>query len=175
MTQTKPNLLAAMLILGIGFSGIAVGGDCVTHFPESTPDSDFDDLGDGTVRHKTTGLLWKKCLQGWSGDNCETGAEQTLNWQEALQAASTEDFAGHTDWRLPNKNELLSIVENRCYAPSINSNIFPNTDKGDHWTSTPMYLDNSTEKATSISFQYGDTGNYNISGARLVRLVRGGR
>ncbi|MBE3653997.1 DUF1566 domain-containing protein [Vibrio navarrensis] len=37
---------------------------------------------------------------------------------------------------MPNKNELASIVEYRCYQPAINNQQFPNTS-GWYWSSSP--------------------------------------
>ena len=75
-----------------------------------------------------TGLIWMRCSLGqmWDGAAC-SGTANTYTWQAALQAAfeinsgaSNDDgdglagFANETDWRLPNRNELESIVERRC-------------------------------------------------------------
>jgi hypothetical protein len=64
----------------------------------------FVDNGDGTVTDHATGLMW---LQGDSGD-LGAGA---LNWQQSLSWAENLDYAGHSDWRLPDAKELQSIVD----------------------------------------------------------------
>ena len=33
----------------------------------------------------------------------------TMNWTDALIACNNSTFAGHSDWRLPNYNEIQSI------------------------------------------------------------------
>ncbi|MBJ6938275.1 DUF1566 domain-containing protein, partial [Vibrio cholerae] len=88
----------------------------------TTPNTAFNDNGDGTVTHHTTGLIWQRCSlgQSWDGTDC-TGEATTFTWEEALAAAAQHTFAGRNDWRLPNKNELVSIVEYRCYRPAINN------------------------------------------------------
>lgn len=65
--------------------------------------NDFTDNGDGTVTDEATGLMWSQSDSG-SG----------MTWQEALawaEQANTEQYLGHSDWRLPNVKELQSIVD----------------------------------------------------------------
>jgi hypothetical protein len=40
---------------------------------------------DGTVTDKQTTLMWKKCIQGLSGNDCSTGTSSKYNWAQALQ------------------------------------------------------------------------------------------
>ena len=180
-TRGLLNLLVKPLSIALLFScaGLAAA-TCIdpSQMPSSTPDERFDDLGNGTVRDKLTGLMWKKCIQGLSGPDCMTGTAVRKTWKDALQDASSESFAGYTDWRLPNKNELFSIVESRCANPSINENVFPNVGSVNHWTSTPVYEHDTAEKAVRVFFANGDTNNSAINGAgreEFFRLVRGGR
>ena len=42
---------------------------------------------------------------------------------------------GRNDWRVPNRNELASIVESRCHSPAINGEVFPATPLEWFWTS----------------------------------------
>ncbi len=94
--------------------------------------------GDGTVTDNTTGLMWMRCSLGqvWDGKTCG-GKAATFTWADALKAAAGHEFAGYTDWRLPNKNELESIVEGRCFTPTINSSVFPATPSTYFWSSSP--------------------------------------
>lgn len=180
--ETKHRLkqLATPLYIALLLSGSGVAGaTCIdpSQMPSSTPDERFDVLGN-TIRDKVTGLMWKKCLQGLSGAGCTTGSVLKRSWKDALQDASAESFAGHGDWRLPNKNELFSIVESRCASPSINENIFPNVDSVNHWISTPVYEHDTAEKAVRVYFANGDTNTSAINGVgreEVFRLVRGGR
>ncbi|MGC4119779.1 MAG: DUF1566 domain-containing protein [Myxococcales bacterium] len=41
----------------------------------------------------------------------------------------------YSDWRLPSKAELVSIVDSK-YSPAINTAAFPNTRPSWFWTST---------------------------------------
>lgn len=69
----------------------------------------FRDNGDGTVTDEATGLTWAKVDSGHlkAGDT-EDG---TLNWEQALRWCEDLEYAGHSDWRLPNVKELQSLVD----------------------------------------------------------------
>jgi len=140
----------------------------------TTPTEDFTLVGNGTVIHKATGLMWMQCSVGqtWTSDGC-SGAANGYLWQGAMQLAEGASFAGYNDWRLPNKNELASIVEDRCSSPAINLTIFPGTEPSWYWSSSP-YTDKS-DFAWSVFFSNGEvSGDYKY-GAGRVRLVRSGQ
>lgn len=99
----------------------------------------FTDNGDGTVSDTVTGLMWDQCSWGLSGVNCATGAASKHTWAQALGVAVTANAAnhkGHNDWRLPNKNELESLVDLTRSSPSIDTAAFPNTESNLYWSST---------------------------------------
>jgi hypothetical protein len=66
--------------------------------------NDFEDSFDGTVTDKATGLMWMKVDSG----KLKAGK---MNWQRALEWAENLEYAGYSDWRLPNAKELQSIVD----------------------------------------------------------------
>ncbi|WKD22978.1 DUF1566 domain-containing protein [Pseudoalteromonas sp. KG3] len=161
-------------LVSLFFLGNAVAnGSCTnenTAIPFSTPSSDFTIYDNGTVTHNTTGLMWMRCSIGqtWQGESC-TGVASSFTWQQALAQNGT-DYAGHSDWRVPNKNELTSIVEQRCYNPSINGAIFPDTPDSWFWSSSPYaYFGNF---AWYVDFFNGNVDNDGESGSKHVRLVR---
>ena len=69
----------------------------------------FRDNGDGTITDDATGLTWTKEDSGHF--KAGTNRDGKLNWQQALQWAEGLDYAGRSDWRLPNVKELQSIVD----------------------------------------------------------------
>ena len=81
--------------------------------------NDFKDNGDGTVTDKATGLMWMKIDSGklQAGKN----KDGKLNWQEALDWAENLEYAGYSDWRLPNVKELQSIVDYTRSPATTNS------------------------------------------------------
>jgi hypothetical protein len=73
-------------------------------------------------------------------------------------------------WRLPSKNELMSIVKDDS-NPHI-SEVFQNTAFSDYWSATKN-VDNNN-RAWVVDFYFGNVdGNYNSLNA-YVRCVRGG-
>ena len=144
--------------------------------PASTPDSQLFDNGNATISDIKTGLMWKKCAEGLSGADCDSGSALSLNWQEALEqpgVVNSSGFAGYTDWRLPNVKELTSIVEEQCYDPAINLNRFPGTPSSNFWSSSADA--GSSGSAWGVSFGNGFSGYDARYYSRLVRLVRGGQ
>jgi hypothetical protein len=163
--------LSAVMLLLAAHSSAAT---CRNDITASTPDQDFTLHNDGTVTHNSTGLMWMRCSLGqtWDGSTC-TGVASTFTWQNALGAAQSHNFAGHSDWRLPNKNELASLVEQRC-VPAINSTIFPSTQTGGWFWSSSPYAGHSNY-AWGVGFDGGGVYDYGKDLNFQVRLVRAGQ
>jgi hypothetical protein len=80
----------------------------------------YTDNGDGTVTDDNTGLVWEKL----SDDGGVHDKDNLLTWGNAFVHIATLNaahFAGHTDWRLPNVNELRSIVNYGAQSPAVSS------------------------------------------------------
>lgn len=132
----------------------------------SMPDNRFIDNEDGTVSDKKTGLMWKKCTEGLSGEGCSQGQVAWFSFGSALgYMLEVETFAGYDDWRIPNIKELFSIVEDACTSPAINEVIFPNTESWFYLTSTSGY---------EIDYGNGNVNSEIVNRyySRHVRLVR---
>lgn len=144
--------------------------------PESTPSSDFIDHGNGTVTDVTTGLMWKRCAEGLSGETCATGTASSITWSNAIAAAEGSTFAGFTDWRLPNVKELHSIVETCGNDLAINQSIFPGTPS---IAGGAVFWSASTSVATPtdawlVAFERGGALPTGKTSRLYVRLVRAG-
>ncbi len=72
--------------------------------------NEFVDNGNGTISDNATGLMWMKNDNG-------TG----VLWENALIYSEGFEYAGYTDWRLPNAKELLSIVDYTRSPATTNS------------------------------------------------------
>ena len=146
---------------------------CNENITPTTPDERFVDRGDGTVQDKYTGLIWMRCALGqtWDGTTC-SGDASTYNWQLALQAADGYTFASSSAWRLPNINELKSIVEKACYDPAINVTAFPTTPSDGFWTSsTYAYVNDYAWRIHFYAGEYHASHRMKLD-RRYVRLVR---
>lgn len=173
--RTLGRLLISALALSLATQSLAeCQGSDNTAVPEATPSETFFDFGDGTVLHRRTQLVWMRCAlgQSWTGTDCSNEAD-LLDWPAALQAADQAADAGRTDWRLPNRNELASIVETRCHGPTINGQIFPATPVQGFWTSSPAIGLN--DAAWMLDFDEGALVAQPTSSGGALRLVRAGR
>jgi hypothetical protein len=127
----------------------------------------------GTVTDKGTGLMWQ------SSDS------DPLTWEEAIDHCEGLNLAEYNDWRLPNINELLSIVDYSQYNPAINSYYFPDTATNDeYWSSTTHYCGPlQANWAWVVGYSIGsDTIVYKLNQlaqpwyeVKRVRCVRGGQ
>ncbi len=117
-----------------------------TSVPLSTPTSSFTVSANGTVLAPQTKLMWMRCLLGQTltSGPC-TGTPSTFTWPDALNAAKAQTFAGYNDWRLPNVKELLSILEDRCWTPALNADLFPIPQLFTAWSSTPSAVNLANE------------------------------
>ena len=167
------KLIKMILIIALGFTVNSVQSQTcrtVSEIPSTTPDSRFTNNQDGTITDKYTGLMWQRCQLGRNGNDCEFGNLNVYNWLEALDQADSNMLANHTNWRLPNHKELDSIVEQRCFDPSINTNFFPNTSNSLFWSSSP-YASNASG-AWFIGFSQGSSNTSSRNVDNYVRLVR---
>jgi hypothetical protein len=182
--------IAPLLLLGAPRAGEARA--CNPRLDLTSPRARFQDNGDGTATDRRTGLTWQRCVLGASlseegtpgvlgDDRCLDTGTKAFTWQEALQAAAALNaaggFAGHADWRLPDRKELESLVERACTGPSLNDAVFPDTPAGWSFTSTPVApssFSGTSPSAHAVDFTTGSVFTAGKTEKRLpVRLVRG--
>ena len=114
--------------------------------------------GKVVVTDSKTGLMWQK--------EYETGK----TWQQALKYCEDSTYAGYSDWRLPNKNELASLLDpGKSGAPYSN---FPDMPSNYFWSSS-TFVYNTTENAWYVYFNYGGVSNGGkTNNGHDVRCVR---
>ena len=127
--------------------------------------------GEPIVRDTDTGFIWQGCSAGESGNSCGTGSASQMTWQAALDYCDTLNWAGYTDWRLPSKNELQSIVDYDEYVPAIDETAFPGVGPAVYFSSSSNTLTSSL--AWSVSFTFGYVECMPKSQTWFVRCVRG--
>lgn len=153
-------------------------GSCSHGTTETTPSSNFNILENGSIVLDTvTGLEWQRCVLGmdWNNQTCE-GFATYHTWHSALLTA--EEMGN--GWRVPNRNELESIVERCRINPSINIHAFPNTPNDVFWTSSHSALVTSNAWHVVFGNNFDDhfllpSGSHGwgaISNRHKVRLVR---
>ena len=122
--------------------------------------ADFTRSGD-TVTDSISKLEWQ--------DN-EIGT--STKWTAALERCESLVLSGSSDWRLPNVNELKSIVDKSKYDPAIIAS-FQNTNSDYYWSSSSY--EGLSDDAWSVYFSYGNLHNRNKARYHYVRCVRGGQ
>jgi len=158
-----------ILLLTLITSQLAcVARGCETYITDEWPDSRYtiqSILGDDVVTDKKTGLMWKRSIES-------TGTSSRYTWQQALATPVTINaigFAGFSNWRLPNIEELRSIAAINCTVPSINEVVFPSTPSEFFWSSSPSL---NLNFALYLSFYSGYDGADSRHSSNRVRLVR---
>ena len=128
-----------------------------------------DPAGNGEiiVIDNVTGLMW---ASDGDGAGCNFGNQ--TDWYSAIDWANNLVFAGYSDWRLPNRRELESLVDAGRTNPAINPIYFPNTRADYYWSSTT--LDNDYDTAWFVVFYAGGVISDDKTYSFYVRAVRGG-
>jgi len=157
----------------------------------------YVDNGDGTITDTKTGLMWEKKDQSggihdygttytWSGPSYggTNGMDGTITTTFLATLNGGGGFAGHTDWRIPNQNELLSLVNYQNLSPAVNTALTTGcaatcqvttcscTKSLGYWSSTTSQQ--FPNQARFVTFLDGSAGAGNKSLGGYVRAVRGG-
>ncbi|MBF0190024.1 MAG: DUF1566 domain-containing protein [Magnetococcales bacterium] len=147
-------------------------------------DSRFSDNGDGSITDNLTGLSWLQNANCWGN----------LNWIEALDqvTALNSRTAGYncttsptytgtaTDWRLPNRRELSSLLHMGRYSPAIpvpTSGLpAPENVQNDwYWTSTSYAISQPVNNAWAVNLDSAAIASASKSQSYDVWPVRGGQ
>ena len=138
------------------FNSSTVNGDVILNVKIVRAALHTDSGAVGATDTKT-GLVWQKSYV------------EDKSWQDALSYCENLAYAGYSDWRLPNKNELASLVNYEKYDPASK---FPDMPSEYFWSSS-TYVD-GRDIAWGVGFHIGDVYGKNKSSKSLVRCVRTG-
>lgn len=184
------KIILMMIALMEGYFSVSAHAQTCSNdaIPESTPTRDFTFHQDGTVAHNTTGLVWKRCLEGqifsdnstpdnylddvctYSDDNIGSSSSWLRQLENVQSINANGGFAGQLDWRMPNIKELQSIVEYCRFSPAINTDVFLG------WTHYAGSSSPSSEpRSYMVYFGDGRTSDDFRFLSKSVRLVRSGR
>lgn len=138
------------------------GQDGEWHKGVAAPSPRFIDHGDGTITDMMTHLMWTK-----------TASVDNSSWDIALSNIATRNgtaFLGHSDWRLPNVEEMASLLDFSHTNPALPSNHpFTNVER-EYWTSTAV----SETDRFLLDMRRGYFNKENKGNLSSVWLVRGG-
>jgi hypothetical protein len=123
----------------------------------------YDTSTPGVVVDKVTGLMWQQAVDS----NSYTQTQAQVYCAELM-------LAGHCDWRLPTRIELVSIVDFTSLMPAIDSTSFPGVNGSPSWifwASSPMAW-NPSPSAWYVQFSDGSTRYGDPTDPGAVRCVR---
>lgn len=135
-----------------------------------SPPSFYVDNNDGTVTDENTGLMWMRGTGDVNEDGSLTSADQVA-WSSALAFCESLSYAGHGDWRLPDVNELQSLVKIDGYSPAIDP-IF--SCRSDDWYKSSSPYAGYSDYTWRVHFNYGVMSIYKKDEKDYVRCVRSG-
>ncbi len=110
---------------------------------------DFTDNGDGTVSDNITGLMWQQSPD--TNEDTIIDVNDKLTFSEAQTYCDNLDFAGNTDWWLPDIKQLYSLIDF--------SGTDPSGYEGSDTSALVPFID-----TTYFNFGYGDTS----AGERII-------
>ncbi len=125
---------------------------------------DFLDNEGGTITDTVTGLMWQKATHA-----------TTMDWEGAMLSCEARIFPNtdvYTDWRLPSRSELHSIV---AYgkSPATDALFAVGAESDYYWTSTTYVKD--AKMAWCVNFKTGIIEAKLKTEKHHVRGVRGGQ
>ncbi|MFD1293067.1 DUF1566 domain-containing protein [Lutibacter holmesii] len=112
--------------------------------------NEYSDNGDGTISDSATGLMWM-----------QDDSAASMVWKDALNYAENFEYAGFSDWRLPDAKELQGIIDytkspattNSATIDSVfNSTVIENEAGEDDY---PWYWSSTTHEAESDDMEGG--------------------
>jgi hypothetical protein len=156
------------------------GDDVATGTGTSWPSPRLVDNKDGSVTDRLTGLMWTKDMLLMFNRDPGYYEEHGSSWTSTLDYISklnNENYLGFNDWRLPNFNEMISLLDYSRHRPDL-PKFHPFTATWlyeidpilGYWSSTSLAVDSS--KAWNYHFGTGILHSYEKTINNFVWPVR---
>lgn len=134
----------------------------------------FSNNGNGTVTDNLTALIWSQDANT-PDRNCNL--DTTLTWSDALlhiACLNTNSYLGFSDWRLPNRREMASIIDMERRSPALPAGHPFNDVQNNfsYWSSTTAAADPT--KAIVIGMGMGGESLWDKTATLPVWPIRGG-
>jgi hypothetical protein len=143
---------------------------------EVWPSPRFADPVNGTVRDNLTGLIWTEDANTPGPVACIPGeGKYSFDAYPFVQCLNNNNYLGYSDWRLPNRRELESLLDHSRFNPALPSgHPFSVDASGVYWTSdTYISLCSSGWVVNVNTGQTYDFDKYQTSSPLFVWPVRG--
>lgn len=124
------------------------------------------------VFDNNTGLMWELKSDDPDAFNAKQRKYTLAEARAYVAELNRRAHNGYTDWRLPNVQELRTIVNYSDKIPAVDLSFFGDTNPGFYWASQ-AYAPNPIMQ-WGIYFGYGCAICYNANTSFYVRAVRGG-
>lgn len=128
-------------------------------------DQRFTTNCDRTFTDHLTGLMWPSTYEIYP----------RYTWIDAMTVIddyNINEFAGHNDWRMPNINELQSLIDFGQYSPAMPPNLYVEWDGEPVWSATTR--SNDWQYKYAVDFFDGTTVLVHYESIHSVLPVRGG-
>jgi len=117
-----------------------------------------------------TGDIVKDSVSGLEFQDDAVGSR--MKWEAAISHCEALSLGGHSDWRLPNINELKTIADRSKRNPAI-VDAFTHTSSNYYWSSTTY--EGNKDNAWVVNFNGGGVYYDGKDGSNYVRCVRDGQ
>ncbi|OAD22327.1 Serine/threonine protein kinase-related domain protein [Candidatus Thiomargarita nelsonii] len=138
----------------------------------------YTDNGDGTVTDNRTGLVWLKNANCFGRQDWETAKQSVAKLADGQCGLSDGSKAG--DWRLPTKDELKAMVDDKYTSPALSNaagtgqwkegDAFQGVMSSYYWSSTSK----DTSGAWGVLLNDGSVDDDDRTYTSYVWAVRGG-
>jgi len=97
-------------------------------------------------------------------------SSKKFNWSSAKSYCRNLTYGGKSDWRLPNIDELKSLVDYNRYKPAIATTLIDIKTDDWYWSSSKAV--SSSSSSWVVNFSNGNDGWTKHSGTSYVLCVR---
>ncbi|MBH2006841.1 MAG: DUF1566 domain-containing protein, partial [Myxococcaceae bacterium] len=121
---------------------------------------------DGIVNDTLTGLQWESEMNN-----------TTMNWTDSISYCAKRTTGNLSNWRLPNVDELQTLIDYTRPSPCINITVFPGTQTYYYWSSTNSASSSANAWYVNLGtggyyYNGGIGSNYGVSATFYARCVR---